>query len=221
MGYRFGLRNTTGVKKTGFVLAIDNDPLVATSPQTFEAEMDGNTFSAIIPSLTKQKNYHVRGFADEIYTSENMFYTSQLATVLTTTIKADKEQLTATINGSISSENGSSVIERGFVWCKGTDYEPTVEDNVIKVGSGKGTYKYTMSGLEKECDYSVRAYGINRAGIAYGRTKTFTTKIVDVIEDIIRERSSSDNLTYTLSGHLTDKSHKGIIISNGRKMFVR
>lgn len=213
--------NTTGVKKTGFVLAIDNDPLVATSPQTFEAEMDGNIFSAIIPSLTKQKNYHVRGFADEIYTSENMFYTSQLATVLTTTIKADKEQLTATINGSISSENGSSVIERGFVWCKGTDYEPTVEDNAIKVGSGKGTYKYTMSGLEKECDYSVRAYGINRAGIAYGRTKTFTTKTVDVIEDIIRERSSSDNHVYTISGHPSDKSHRGIIISDGRKMFVR
>lgn len=212
---------TANIGKCGFILAVDADPLLASTAQTYEAQMEGNAFTAVIPSLTQQRNYHVRGFVGDTYTSENMFYTSQLATVLTTLVKADNQNLTSTLSGSVSSENGSSVIERGFVWCEGTDREPTYADNVVKVGNGKGSYKATITDLAAETDYSFRAYGINRAGIAYGRTKIFTTKTSDAIQGIEQDTNQSRRPTYTVSGQPSDGRYRGIVIQEGRKYFQK
>lgn len=214
--------NKQPVSEAGFVLAVDNDPLNLSTAKSYPAEVDGGRITATITGLAALKNYHVRGFVDGQYTSENAFFTTKLATVVTSIIRANAEKLTATINGNVSSENGSEVIERGFLWCEGDEQtEPTFQDHVIKVGKGRGTFKYTLEELLPETDYAVRAYAINRAGIAYGRTKTFTTKEeTDAIETVQEgEDARPSEAIYDLTGKRLVKNGKGknICIKKGKK----
>jgi hypothetical protein len=73
---------------------------------------------------------------------------------------------TASAEAVIISDGGSSVSERGF--CYAIGQTPTVQDAKVVVGQGKGLYRTTLSGLNSNTMYHVRAYAINGAGVAYG-----------------------------------------------------
>lgn len=70
-----------------------------------------------------------------------------------------------TFNGNVTSENGSTVTERGFVF--GTSPSPTISNTRIAVGSGVGTFTSTTGNLAGGT-YYVRAYATNSTGTTYG-----------------------------------------------------
>ncbi len=74
-------------------------------------------------------------------------------------------------NGSVDSDGGSTITERGFVW--NTSPNPTTAGSKIVVSGTTGSYSGTLSGLSDFTQYHVRAYAINAVGTAYGSDVTF------------------------------------------------
>jgi len=95
---------------------------------------------------------------------------AQPPTVTTTEVINIKTSTTS--GGVVSSDGGSSVIERGICWS--TNHNPTIEDDHVSNGFGTGVYSANMHGLVEDTTYYVRAYAINSAGVAYGNELSFT-----------------------------------------------
>ena len=79
----------------------------------------------------------------------------------------------AKCGGNVIEDYGREVTERGICWS--TSENPTIYDNKIPCGQGKGEYSVTLTGLKSGTSYYVRAYAINEAGISYGSQVRFTT----------------------------------------------
>ncbi|TXN35074.1 leucine-rich repeat protein [Flagellimonas hymeniacidonis] len=79
----------------------------------------------------------------------------------------------AEVDGTITSDGGGQVTARGFVWDTGSG--PMLDDSKTTNGTGEGTFNVTMSDLEENTKYFVRAYATNAEGTTYGNEITFTT----------------------------------------------
>ena len=80
---------------------------------------------------------------------------------------------TAVLNGSISSDGGAAVTERGFYL--GTTESPEASGTKIQVGSGSGDFNTPVTGLSASTRYDVKAYAVNSNGMAYGGLAVFST----------------------------------------------
>ncbi|SDA89173.1 The GLUG motif-containing protein, partial [Algoriphagus alkaliphilus] len=76
-----------------------------------------------------------------------------------------------TVNGNVTSDNGETVTERGFVY--GTSTNPTTTDNKIIIGSGTGAFSGSTPALMPGT-YFVRAFATNSVGTSYGGVESFT-----------------------------------------------
>lgn len=70
-------------------------------------------------------------------------------------------------------DGGATVIEFGICWS--TNANPTLDDSHVAVGTGIGHFFASMTNLEANTTYHVRAYAINEVGTAYGQDVEFTT----------------------------------------------
>jgi hypothetical protein len=75
--------------------------------------------------------------------------------------------------GNVTSDGGSSILERGIVWH--TAMWPGVSHNKSTVSGTTGPFTASMTGLLKNTFYYVRSYAINGVGTNYGNHATFTT----------------------------------------------
>lgn len=96
-----------------------------------------------------------------------------LLPTLTTTVVSAITPTTAVSGGTISSDGGAAVTERGVCW--GTATNPVVTGNHTTDGAGVGTFTSNITGLAASTTYFVRAYATNSTGTAYGNEVSFTT----------------------------------------------
>lgn len=96
----------------------------------------------------------------------------QLPTVSTDSVHAITFD-TAVCGGTVVSDGGTPVTERGVCW--NTTGTPTIEGNHTSEGCGTGLFSSTLAGLENATTYFVVAYATNSMGTAYGDAVTFTT----------------------------------------------
>ena len=75
--------------------------------------------------------------------------------------------------GTISSDGGSSIIQRGVCWS--TSPNPTLANNFSVDGTGIGSFGSNVVPLQSATVYYLRAYAINSEGTAYGNQLSFTT----------------------------------------------
>jgi hypothetical protein len=99
--------------------------------------------------------------------------------VITTNPITDIDFETATGNGTIALETADpDVTERGFVW-NTTGTPETTDSKVSETGtwddSQEWTYDLSMTGLDPNQVYYVRAYIINLDGTQYGNEVSFAT----------------------------------------------
>jgi uncharacterized protein (TIGR02145 family) len=81
---------------------------------------------------------------------------------------------TAMSGGDVTDDGGADITSKGVCW--NMHPNPTVSDNHTKDdGTGLGEFTSTITGLEPNRTYYVRAYALNAAGTAYGEEMTFTT----------------------------------------------
>ena len=114
----------------------------------------------------------------------------------------------AKLNGSVVADGGAAVTERGFVY--GTVTNPAIGDTgvtKVKAGSGTGSLTATLTELEPDTTYYVRAYATNSEGTAYGAVIRFMTD-EDDLDDIPKTGDNSSPWVWWL---LCGTSAAGIV----------
>lgn len=77
------------------------------------------------------------------------------------------------LSGYVSNDNGSAVIERGFVW--GQAPQPALGSaNKIIAGKGVGAFSSVLTNLQRTLTFYYRAFATNGAGTSYGKEMSFT-----------------------------------------------
>ena len=79
----------------------------------------------------------------------------------------------AKCSGSIISNGGISLVDKGVCYSRLSD--PSLADYHVSCGAGEDPFTCTISGLEKNTVYYVRAYASNSVGTAYGEPMSFRT----------------------------------------------
>lgn len=79
----------------------------------------------------------------------------------------------AIIGGEVVNDGGYPITERGVFWGPNPDLEKTGSKLVI--GNGVGKFSTSLTGLNPETKYYVKAYAKNTLGYGYGSQTSFTT----------------------------------------------
>ena len=168
------------VTQRGFVYSSTN-PTPTFSDYSVNCGSGTGTYSYTVTGLTPGITYYVRAFA----TNENgNFYGSVVAVTTTATSPSTLPSVTtiavtnvgkfrATVSGSVTSDGGESVTQRGFVY--GTSPNPTTSNAVVTSGGGTGNFTILLRSLQAGTTYYVRAFAVNSKGTAYGNQLTFNT----------------------------------------------
>ncbi|HEY4095852.1 MAG TPA: PKD domain-containing protein [Baekduia sp.] len=83
----------------------------------------------------------------------------------------------ATLGGTVISDGGGTVTQRGVVYCLGACV-PALDGDATAVAAatgGTGTFTVPAPGLADNTLYTVRAYATNSRGTSYSESDTFTT----------------------------------------------
>ena len=92
---------------------------------------------------------------------------------VTTNDVTDVTPNSAKCGGNVSSNGGVAVTSRGVCYSKTSN--PTISDLLVNGGTGTGTFTCSLTGLDENTTYYVRAYATNSVGTAYGIQKSFKT----------------------------------------------
>lgn len=112
---------------------------------------------------------------------------------ITTLTPSDVIQYKAKTGGTITKDGGATITARGVCW--NTLPSPTISDNHSEDGTGTGSFESTITNLDANTLYHLRAYATNSKGTAYGKDITFTTlEHVTYIGDItLTSQTAIDN----------------------------
>jgi hypothetical protein len=130
------------------------------------------------------------------------FRSGQIAPTVTSDSYGSLSGGSATVTGTITSDGGSAILERGIVWS--TSNNPTIADNkVVGTGTAVGTFAQTYVIANPYQTIYVKVYATNAYGTGYGSELSFTlpcfvkgTKITmfDGTKKNIEDISYEDNL---------------------------
>ena len=178
-------------------------------------------FTCNLTDLQDGVTYYVRAYAvnekGTAYGEEKAFATVEIVVPTVTTASAVNISITsATVGGEVTNDGNGEVAERGVVYS--TNPSPTVENNKVVCGRGKGAFTCNLTDLQDGVTYYVRAYAVNQKGTAYGEEKSFTTTAITVPTVIT---SSVNNISYTsatIDGTITDDggatvTERGVVYS--------
>ena len=147
-------------------------------------------FTSTISNLNASTTYYVRAFAKNekgtSYGKQINFTTdaeddggsdgdeAEPPTVSTTSISSIGVN-NAFSGGTVSSDGGAEVTQRGICWNNSPN--PTLQNNLkcTKQGSGTGSFNTELTELVALNNYWVRAYATNSQGTVYGNEVSFTT----------------------------------------------
>lgn len=128
------------------------------------------SFECTLENLRPNSTYYARAYVinknGTAYGNEITFTTTTVTPVVATTNAQAASTTSILANGSVISDGGYTVIERGI--CYSTNTEPTISNNIVKCGEGIGEFTCTISDLQASTTYYVRAYAINSEGMSYG-----------------------------------------------------
>lgn len=133
-----------------------------------------------------------------------MFQGCKKATVpeLTTSDVTSITLNSAVSGGTITSDGGEDITEKGVCWSTSTD--PTIADSRTSDGSGSANFSSNLVGLAEGTPYYVRAYATNSVGTAYGNEVTFTTNQVTGATVTTTVATSLTSTTAAAGGNVTD-----------------
>lgn len=180
----------------------------------------GGSFKSHIDSLTAFTTYYVRAYATNgngtIYGNELIFMTLSGVIGLTTSLVSSITAHTASTKGTITSDGGAPVSNRGICW--NTISSPTTANSKTANGSGIGTFSANLTGLASGTTYYVRSYAVNSVGTYYGNEISFTTQS-GIILLTTNNVSSISSFTATSGGFITSDggttiTSRGICWSN-------
>ena len=121
---------------------------------------------------------------------------------ITTETVSDITETTATCGGNVTHDGGATVTERGVYW--GTSPNPEVNGSRTPANSsGTGSFTVSLTGLNANTTYYVRAYATNSVGTAYGSEVSFTSGVGLPTVSTLSPSSDTDT-SATCGGNVTN-----------------
>jgi len=149
------------------------------SPNFIICGTGDSIFKATIKNLTAGQTYHVRAYAINVkgisYGNDQVFQTSQpdIPEVVAYPI-SNISKFSANSGSIIMSNSGSPITETGIVW--GTSPMPDIFSIYKNISFSPNTSNpLSLTNLNPNTQYYVRAYAKNNVGIAYSNQLVFTT----------------------------------------------
>jgi hypothetical protein len=160
------------VTARGVCWSISSNPTIASS-HTINGSGTG-VFTSSLTSLTQGTFYYVRAYATNAngtgYGSQVTF-TTLTTPFLTTVAITSITETTAVSGGTISSDGGSAITEKGVCWSISAN--PTIAQSHTSNGTGSSAFASNIAGLTGGFTYFVRAYATNSVGTSYGNQLSF------------------------------------------------
>lgn len=166
------------IQSRGICIAMETNPTI----NDIKYEEHGNVlgqYTTKFENLQFNTKYHARPYiitdSKTIYGNELSFTTKNvnIPTIITSTISSIL-QTSAVSGGKIESDGSSKITAKGVCWSKITNI-PTVVNAKTIDNTDNGTFTSSLTSLEQNTTYYVRAYATNVAGIGYGQVISFTT----------------------------------------------
>jgi len=146
-------------------------------------------FTSSLSNLTSGVRYYVRAYATNsagtVYGDQVEFTTLAVGEPdLSTGTVSSITDVSATVGGNVTADNGGAITERGLCWS--TAENPTVDDEFVEAALGDGTGEFTanITELVMGTTYYARAYAVNSAGTSYGDAVTFNTLLRDADDNL-------------------------------------
>lgn len=124
--------------------------------------------------------------------------TSSGSPIVTTTVPDNVTAASFTSGGTVTSDGGSSVTERGIIWISNDD----TSEHIVRSGSGTGTFAATVSSLSSNNSYYVWAYAKNASGTGYGEKQLVRTE--EGVPSLKTEPVTSSNGFWKTQGHIVN-----------------
>jgi hypothetical protein len=172
---------TSNVTERGICLGFHENPTMADS--CIKKGSGLGSFTIQLDGLASDKTYHVRAYA---INEAGVVYGGNVS--FTTLVLEDSEEPVvitsevteiglneATFGGKVLWGGATPVSSRGICWGVTHNPEPT-SGNFAACGTGTGSFHKTITGLESNTIYYVRAYATNSSGTSYGSEVSFITQ---------------------------------------------
>jgi YVTN family beta-propeller protein len=128
----------------------------------------------ITPSLTGYTFTPSYNWIPAVATGAQQNFTAVITPpVVITSSTIGSASTTIASGGAVADQGGAPVTARGV--CYSTAANPAIGSNCTSDGTGAGAFTSTLTGLELNTTYHVRAYAISAAGVFYGSDVEFTT----------------------------------------------
>lgn len=190
------------VTARGVVWSTSQNPTVSDSKTE-----DGNgrgEYESYLTDLQPNTTYYLRAY---VTNSKQTFYAKEITfttieeVFLPTLSTVEVAELTinsAVINSNITDDGGAAITARGVVWS--TDEMPTIEGNKTNDGTGSGEFTSSITDLEMNTLYYVRAYATNSEGTQYGNQISFTTPVPDGAGEKLTDIEGNEYKTLWING---------------------
>jgi len=172
-------------------------------------------FSVNLSYLTPNTTYYYRAYAKNItgtgYGNELTFTTLNITGLptVTTTSATSITTNSAILNGNVTADGGSAVLERGI--CYSLNPNPTTG---TPGGTGTGVFSVNAQYLISGQTYYFRAYARNANGIVYGNQLTFTVENPSSVPEVTTYAASDITPTTAIGGgQITYNGNSGILES--------
>ena len=164
----------TNVTERGVVWSKYPNPSTGLTTKNIEGSGLG-TFGSLITGLLANTTYHVRAYAINTvgiaYGGDSTFTTADKPSITTASI-SNIMSSSADCGGNVTDDGRMPVLLRGICWSSNPN--PTVAlSTKTNDGAGLGTFASSITGLQANKIYYVRAYAINDVDTAYGNERSF------------------------------------------------
>lgn len=197
------------VTERGVCWGTNHNPIVSGSHASAGSGLGEYTCS--MNNLSANTTYYVRAYAKNskgvAYGEEKSFTTLDFdLPEVTTADVTNIAQTTAKGGGTVTSDGGTAVTERGVCWS--TSHNPTVSGSHTASGTGTGDFTCDITNLTASTLYYVRAYAKNSKGTVYGEEVSFTTLAIPPDPPTV-STGSVTNITTTSATGSGNVTHDG------------
>jgi len=174
------------VTNRGIVWSENPSPTVANF-RAFDGA-GGGKFVSTMTNLNPNTSYFVRAYATNSNgTSYGLTLNFKTSSISVSTLDVTSvTSHSAMSGGQVSSNDIETIIAKGVVWSK--TQGPSIDDSKTSEGSGNDSFTSTLTNLQPNTSYFVRAYVSTSSETSYGLSKSFATTIG--IEDLQLEKLS-------------------------------